>query len=400
MSKFSSISRLRCYTSNCLRETSKRFTASSTNKKKTSSILSHIKIAGELSKFRLSSLVVLTTGAGYACVGGPIDVSTMLSACFGTALCAASASTFNQISEIEHDKLMKRTMNRPLPSGKVSSKLASMWGISTGVAGTSLLAIGTNPVVAILGASNILLYSGIYTYSKRWTELNTWIGSLVGAIPPIMGWAAAGGSLLSPAPFALSSLLFLWQFPHFFALSWLHREDYARGGFKMVSSNDPIGLRTSRFITEYSLYLTAFPFITTFSGLTSTMFTLEATAVNSYLLYLSYNFKNDRSNSNARRIFLCSLWYLPVLLTGLVIHSKNNDEIKQDVSVLDSIRDKLKEMCFHEIIVNNEKTNNPNACLKVNGDKMVESVNKTADEIVSTAVVITSDSAAKNKSDS
>jgi protoheme IX farnesyltransferase len=281
----------------------------------------------ELSKFRLSSMVVLTSGAGYVCAGLPFDYTTMAAVCTGTALCAASAGTFNQIFEIDEDSRMKRTLQRPLPAGNVTPTAAAAFGTCAGVAGTALLYAATNPVVAALGLANIGLYAGVYTYTKKHTELNTWIGSLVGAIPPVMGWAAAtGGSVIAAEPAALAGLLFLWQFPHFFALSYLHREDYARGGFQMVAVNDPTGERSARLILEYSLYLTALPIAASVGGLTSYMFAFEGTAANAYLLYLAGKFYRDRTNAGAKRVFLCSLWYLPVLLAGFVFHNRMWDK--------------------------------------------------------------------------
>ena len=131
------------------------------------------RVYGELSKFRLSSLVVLTTGAGFLAAGGPVDAMTMSAACVGTALCAGSASTFNHVIERNYDVLMRRTRNRPLPSGVISPQEAVGFGVGMGAAGTSLLLAATNPVVTALGAANIALYAGAYTYSKRHTELNT-----------------------------------------------------------------------------------------------------------------------------------------------------------------------------------------------------------------------------------
>ncbi|KAJ1394283.1 UbiA prenyltransferase family-domain-containing protein [Ochromonadaceae sp. CCMP2298] len=210
----------------------------------------------ELSKFRLSSLVVVTTGAGFICAGQmPIDFPTMAAACVGTFLCAGSASAYNQIIERDIDAKMKRTLMRPLPSGRLGATEGTVLATGMGVAGTAML-YAINPVVAALGFGNILLYAGLYTHTKRTTELNTWIGSLVGAIPPVMGWAAAtGGSVLAVEPLALGGLLFLWQFPHFFALSYLHREDYSRGNFQMVACNDPTGMRSADLIMRYSVYL-------------------------------------------------------------------------------------------------------------------------------------------------
>lgn len=277
-----------------------------------------------LSKLRLSSLVVLTTGAGYICASSPIDMITLTYTCIGTFLCASSAATFNQVIEKDNDAAMNRTKARPLPSGRIPLTHATTWGFTTGITGTALLYSLTNPVVAGLGLANIILYAGPYTWLKKHSEINTWIGSVVGAIPPVMGWAAAtGGSICSLEPLAMGSILCLWQFPHFFALSYLHREDYARGGFQMVATNDPTGSRSANLIMQYSLYLGALPIITTCAGLTSAMFAVEGTAANAYLLYLAHKFQSDHSNSNARRIFLYSLLYLPILLGAYVLHSNH-----------------------------------------------------------------------------
>lgn len=360
--------------------------ASSSKKVDPHSFKGKVKSYLELSKFRLSSMVVLTSGAGFVCAGLPFDYMTMAAVCSGTALCAASAGTFNQIFEIAEDSRMKRTIARPLPAGNVTPTAATVFGASTGLAGTALLYAGTNPVVAALGFANIALYAGAYTYSKKHTELNTWIGAVVGAIPPVMGWAAAtGGSLIAPEPAALAALLFLWQFPHFFALSYLHREDYARGNFQMVAVNDPTGARSSRLILEYSLYLTALPIAASVGGLTSYMFALEGTAANLYLLNLARKFHKDRTNAGARRIFLCSLWYLPVLLAGFLFHSRMWD--KQEISETESVdeftgavsgaKQALKGLCIHE-----QLHNNPALCPKIVSDKVVEKVGDEAEKAV------------------
>ena len=234
----------------------------------------------------------------------------MAGTCIGTALCAASANTFNQIFEQSIDMKMNRTRGRPLPSGRTTSLEATSWGLLSGVAGTSLLLTVSNPVVAALGAANIILYAGPYTAMKQRTEWNTWVGSVVGAIPPIMGWAAAtNGSILQAEPITLASLLFLWQFPHFFGLSWMHREDYAKGGFQMISVNDPIGTRSSNLIWNYSLYLSTLPILSSMSGMTSYMFAVEGTAANIYLLYLANNFRNNKSNANARKVCVRVSYY-------------------------------------------------------------------------------------------
>ena len=362
-------------------------------KKEISWIKKRIGIYGELSKFRLSSLVVLTTGAGFLCAGAPIDWGTMTSACIGTALCAASAGTFNQVFEVERDSNMKRTRNRPLPSGKISIKEAVLWGISTGTLGTGLLVANTNPVVAALGVGNIILYAGPYTFSKQKSEINTWIGSVVGAIPPIMGWAAAtGGNIIAAEPTMLASILFLWQFPHFFSLSWLHREDYARGDFQMVAVNDPNGTRSANLIMEYSLYLSAIPILSSATGLTTWMFAVEGTGANLYLLSLARKFQNDKTNANARKVFLCSLWYLPVLLAAYVFHSRmwleNNEESTDKVTeVVTGAKEVLKGYCVHEIIAYHKPDTNVDEEAKNIEEKSSHLCMKKAVDIATEAVV-------------
>lgn len=394
-----------------------RYLSTTTNKKEKAQphwLVQKIKVYADLSKFRLSSLVVLTTGAGFICAGAPIDVPTMVAACIGTGLCAGSASTMNQVFERDYDALMKRTRSRPLPARDVSPHEALGFGVGMGAAGTSLLFAATNPVVTALGAANIALYAGAYTFSKRHSELNTWIGAVVGAIPPVMGWAAAtGGVIASAEPAALGMLLFLWQFPHFFALSWLHREDYARGGFQMVAVNDPSGSRSAGLVMEYSLYLSTLPLLCSATGVTGAMFAVEGMAANAYLVYLAHRFKQDRSNANARRIFLCSLWYLPLLLTGFVLHNRNwqedampmvdpipelqptlgseglNIDDKEHLSAGDAVSDAmhytkhaLKALCVHEVLVSNPNISQPHLCAKQGIESALEGTKEGVEQSV------------------
>lgn len=279
--------------------------------------------------------------------------------------------------------------------------MASLWGVSTGVAGLGLLLAGTNPTTAALGLLNIGLYAGVYTYSKPYSELNTWIGSVVGAVPPVMGWAAATGgslsSLLAPSCLSLSLLLYLWQFPHFFALSFLHRTDYRRGGFQMVAVNDPHGLRSAELILEYSFYLAVFPLATTALGLTSCMFAVEGSLLNGYLLYLGRAFHRDRSDSNARSIFLTSLWYLPLLMAGFLFHSQltttesssSSSSVEQGLEKEDSkewsvwraARAALKELCVHELLSSSDSSQ-PQLCAKAVLDKAVESADRGTGQLL------------------
>ena len=196
---------------------------------------------------------------------------------------------------------MKRTRNRPLVRGIVTPQTATALAATTGISGGSILALGTDPVTAALGVGNIALYAGLYTYLKPRSEINTWVGAVVGAVPPVMGWTAAtGGSLFDLEAALLGSTLFLWQFPHFFALSWMHRTDYARGGFQMVPVNDidTNGDRTAALINRYTWYMSTIPIASSVLGATSSMFAVEGIVLNAYALYVAKRFQRPQGFSD------------------------------------------------------------------------------------------------------
>mmetsp|Transcript_6185 Transcript_6185/g.9327 ORF Transcript_6185/g.9327 Transcript_6185/m.9327 type:complete len:474 (-) Transcript_6185:70-1491(-) len=330
---------------------------------------SNISNLAELSKARLSALVVSTTAFGFMSVGPTAlaytSLPTFAAASIGTALCASSAATFNQVIEIERDSKMKRTGNRPLVNGSVSKQAAIGLGCLTGSTGGILLGLGTDPITTMLGVGNIGLYAGLYTYLKPRSEINTWVGAVVGAIPPVMGWTAAGGSILDPEAVLLGSTLFLWQFPHFFALNWMYRTDYKRGGFSMVAVNDPNGDRTASLIKRYGVYLASLPFLSTALEVTSPMFAVEGILLNGYALHVASKFDKERSNSNARKVFLTSLWYLPCVMMLFLLHSRRwheevtNDEKEETIldsfqKLMSKIQAKGKELCMHEALVSKD----------------------------------------------
>jgi protoheme IX farnesyltransferase len=279
-------------------------------------------IYSQLGKARLSALVVMTTGAGFLMAGGPISWGSFAAATVGTSLAAASANTFNQCWEVELDAKMQRTHRRPLPSGRISRPHALAFGAATATASTAILAAGCSPLVAGLGALNIGLYSLVYTPLKMKSEWNTWVGSVVGAIPPLMGWAAATGTILAPEAALHAYLMYCWQMPHFFALSWRSRKDYARGGYKMVACNDPTGSRSAALALRYSYYMGAIPIMAALTDTTSYMFAVEGTVVNAYTIFLAHKFYAKPSNATAQKVFLASLWYLPVIMGCMVLHSQ------------------------------------------------------------------------------
>ncbi|KAL5719127.1 heme o synthase [Ranunculus cassubicifolius] len=274
----------------------------------------------ELSKARLSMLVVATSGAGFVLgSGSAIDIAGLCWTCTGTMMVAASANSLNQTFEKRNDALMKRTMQRPLPSGRLSIPHAAIWASSVGVAGITLLACKANILAAGLAASNLALYAFVYTPLKQIHPVNTWVGAVVGAIPPLLGWAAASGEI-SLNGMILPAALYFWQLPHFMALAYLCRADYAAGGFKMFSLFDPSGHRTSLVALRNSLYMLPLGFLAYDWGLTSGWFCLESGLLTLWMIATAFSFYRDRTAKGARKMFHGSLVYLPIFMSGLMVH--------------------------------------------------------------------------------
>lgn len=327
-------------------------------------------VYSQLSKARLSSLVVMSAGAGFLLAGTPVAVDTLAALCVGTYLTAFSANTFNQLYERHTDKLMKRTRARPLPSGRITPQHALGYGVATGVGGVGLLALTCNPLTTGLGAANILLYALVYTPMKRQSVLNTWVGSVVGAIPPLMGYAAATGTICSAEAGILAAGLYLWQFPHFFSLAWLNKQDYSAGGHHMVPCFDTSGEETADLLTRYSVYMSTLPLAAYALGITGSMFALESVAFNGYLLWACHRFEQDRTRQNARRVFLCSLWYLPLFMALLIFHKKRwgmdgDEHYNPNLLTLNGMdvisrsicdaKEVMKGWCLHEVIVDEQR---------------------------------------------
>src|SRR3954462_1738501 len=209
----------------------------------------------DLVKARLTTLVVLTTAAGfYAGWKGAMDWMLRLHTVFGTALVASGASALNQLLERDYDALMHRTETRPLPSGRLTPDSVLIIGGVLSVLGLAYLAATVNLLTAALGAITLVSYVWIYTPLKRVTTLNTAIGAIPGAIPPLMGWTAARDDIAGGG-WALFAILFFWQLPHFLAIAWVYREDYGRGGFVMLPVIDPEGIRTGKQAVSHTLGL-------------------------------------------------------------------------------------------------------------------------------------------------
>ena len=303
------------------------------------------KAAYELSKFRLSAFVTSTAACGFV-LGSEADVDGWKLACasLGTMLCSASANTLNQAVERVHDGLMRRTAKRPMPSGRVGLGTAAVFAGACGVSGVWVLAEQTNVVTAALGAGNIALYAGVYTAMKRVHFLNTWVGAVVGAIPPLMGWAAANEyGALDPGAYVLASALYLWQMPHFMALAYMGKEDYFNGGYRMLSHPvyDKTGRRVAAVAIRNSLALLPLGVVAVSMGVTTSPFAYETLALGAPLVATAAAFYAAPTFPAARRMFFGSLLYLPAFQLLACVHrvprNQNQDAYESLRLVSDSI---------------------------------------------------------------
>ena len=272
----------------------------------------------ELSKPRITQLVVLTTAAGYYLGSrGPFRLGVFAATLAGTALVAAGTNAFNMIRERDIDGHMQRTRNRPLPAGKVSPRAAFVFAAITAAAGIAVLAWLANLVTAALAALTLVSYVWFYTSLKTRSTLNTVVGAVPGALPVLGGWTAAGGAL-SPPAFALFWTLFLWQLPHFLALAWMYREDYRTAQLRMLSVEDAGGRRTARMALLYAVALVPVSLLPTLLGVTGTLYFWGA-----LLLGLAYVAAGVLMvvdvNRRAWAVFVTSIIYLPMLLALAVL---------------------------------------------------------------------------------
>ena len=272
----------------------------------------------ELTKARLSLMVVITTAVGFLMASdGAIQWRTLCWTCIGTFLAAAGAGALNQRMEMHRDARMERTRNRPLPSGAISPSHAAFFGALIAAAGLAILCPLANYPTALLALANILIYLLLYTPLKPRTTLNTLVGAVVGAIPPMMGWTAAVGHL-DVGAWLLGTILFIWQIPHFLALAWLYRDDYQRGGYRMLPVIDPHGALTCRVILGYTLALVVVCLALAWFQLAGWVFVGGALLLNTGLIAAEIRLMRDRTRQNARRVFLASVIYLPLLLLLMV----------------------------------------------------------------------------------
>ncbi len=274
----------------------------------------------QLSKSRIVLMVLITTAAGYLFGAHSVDGLLMLHALLGTALVAAGTNALNQYVEREHDARMHRTRTRPLPAGRITPRAALIFSSAVAVIGTVYLGLMVNGLTAALGAFTLATDIFIYTPLKRVSTLNTLIGAVPGAIPPLMGWTAATNHL-GAGGWIIFGILFLWQLPHFMAISWLHREDYARGGFAMLAVRDTGGAAVARQAIFYTLALIPVSVAPALLGLTGTVSFIGAAAAGAALLAATIRFYFDRGPRSARSLFMISNLYLITVMLLLVVNA-------------------------------------------------------------------------------
>ena len=268
---------------------------------------------------RLNALVLGTTGVGFIVATTTTPNWTLLAwTLLGTAASAASASMFNQLIESRRDALMQRTEGRPLPQKHISRPLVFLMSVVLAYVGWALLLWAAGWIPAALATGNIVLYALIYTPLKPITSINTIVGAVCGAIPPLVGWTAATGSF-SPGGWVIAGLLFVWQLPHFMALAWMYREDYARGGFKMLPAVDPSGQVTAQTMVLTSLILVPLALLVTVYGVAGWWFAIVSIILGCWMVFESFRFLHLRTDASARRVFFTSITYLPMLLFVLVL---------------------------------------------------------------------------------
>jgi protoheme IX farnesyltransferase len=273
----------------------------------------------QLTKPGITRLVLITTAVGfYLGSAGAFDWTLLLNALVGTGLLAAGTNALNQYAERKVDAQMKRTRSRPLPAGRIGSTAALVFSVGISVAGAFYLALFVNPLTAFLGAAALLIYIFAYTPLKQRTWWCTVVGAVPGAIPPMMGWTAVTGRLDILA-WVLFGIVFLWQMPHFYAIGWMYRHDYARAGFPMLPVIDDEGERTARQIIVYTAALVVVSPLTTMLGLTGAVYLAGAVTLGLSFLALGLALALTRSGLHARRLFLGSVVYLPVLLLLMVV---------------------------------------------------------------------------------
>jgi len=273
----------------------------------------------ELTKPRITLMVVLTAGIGLLLAsGGDVSFSLVVHTLLGTGLLAGGSSALNQVLEKDLDALMERTSQRPLPAGRMHPDAALLFGVTIAIVGLLELTLFVNLLTALLGTLALASYVFIYTPLKRVSSLATVIGAIPGAIPPLMGWTAVTNELALGA-WVLFGILFLWQLPHFLAIAWMCREDYARAGLPMLSVVDPDGRSTARQMVLWGAALLPVSLMPTILGLTGVTYFLGTLTLGGFFLGVCVAFSLSFSTQAARRVLLVSVLYLPAVLAVMVL---------------------------------------------------------------------------------
>ncbi len=273
----------------------------------------------ELVKARLTLLVLLTTAAGfYLGAQSPINYAALFHVVFGTAAAAAGAAALNQWWERKLDALMCRTRTRPVPAGRMRPAEALALGVVLSIFGVGYLAVTCNALSATLAAVTILIYIFGYTPLKRASTANTLVGAVPGAIPPMIGWATARGTIEAGA-WSLFAILLLWQLPHFFAIAWMYRDDYSRAGFRMISSDDRSGERSASQSVFFCILLLVIAGLPAFLGIVTLLYLAIELALSGLFIAVAMRFLKKRTAGAARLLFITSIVYLPLLLGALVL---------------------------------------------------------------------------------
>lgn len=300
-----------------------------------------------LSKIRLTCLVVMTTMAGYALAPEPLSLTTFVLCSVGTGLVSCAANSINQFFEVPFDSQMARTKNRVLVRGFLTPLHALTFAAACSMMGLSTLYWGVNGLTAALGATNLVLYTLVYTPMKRISILNTWVGAVVGSIPPLMGWAGCAGTLESGA-WILPGILYAWQFPHFNALSWNLRPDYSRAGYRMMSVTNPDLCRQTAL--RYTGVLLVLSCLAPVLEVTTWLFAAGSIPLNAYFMYLAWQFHQYSDSGTSRRLFRFSLIHLPVLMVMMLLTKKHRGPT--------SSRSDVDEV-------------SPNRCLQIEGTSLI-----------------------------
>ncbi|MFN3484356.1 MAG: heme o synthase [Planctomycetota bacterium] len=272
-----------------------------------------------LAKPGITLMVALTAGVGFwVASGGDLEAGALAHLLGGTLLSAAGAAALNMLLERDLDARMERTRGRPLPAGRIGATEALAFGTLLSVAGIAWLAAAVNPLTAFLSALTIAVYLGAYTPLKTRTSLCTLVGAVPGALPPVMGWTAARGTL-EPDAAILFLILFFWQLPHFLALAWMYREDYARAGFRMLTLEGPDGAAAGRQVLLQTLALVVVSLLPAGAGLRGEGYLAAALLLGTGFLGFGAAFAAGRSRERAARLFFASVAYLPLLLGALAL---------------------------------------------------------------------------------